>query len=232
MNDITIRDLFDLEQTLACGLFDGHTYPWEVLDELGAYIVRLGRTLPADRFAQIGEDVWIARSAKVAPSASIAGPCIVDEEAEICHCAYLRPSVMVGRGAKVGNSTELKNCILFNGVQVPHFNFVGDSILGYRAHMGASAITSNFKGDGSNVTVRVGENYPTGRRKLGAMIGDFGEIGCGAVLNPGTVIGRRAWVYPLVSVRGLVPADHICKRADLMVPREPADCRAAQNRKG
>ncbi|MBR6709808.1 MAG: UDP-N-acetylglucosamine pyrophosphorylase [Clostridia bacterium] len=219
MHDITIQALFDLEQTIARDLLERYVYPWEALAALADYITELGKTLPADRYAQVAERVWIAHSAKVAPSASISGPCIIDENAEICHCAYIRPSVIVGCGAKVGNSTELKNCILFNRVQVPHFNFVGDSILGYRAHMGASAITSNFKGDGSNITVRVGDGYPTGRRKLGAMIGDFGEIGCGAVLNPGTVIGRRGWVYPLVSVRGMVPADHICKAADVIVPR-------------
>lgn len=220
MEKITIQALFDLERTIARGRFDGLCWPWEALEGLSDYIRTLGATLPADQFDRVGEDVWIAKSASVAPTASISGPCIIDEEAEVRHCAFIRGSAIVGRGAVVGNSTELKNCILFDGVQVPHYNYVGDSILGHRAHMGAGAVTSNVKGDRTNVAVKVdGESMATGRRKLGAMIGDFAEIGCGCVLNPGAVIGRHAQIYPLVSVRGMIDADHICKRAGETVPR-------------
>ncbi|MBQ8275872.1 MAG: UDP-N-acetylglucosamine pyrophosphorylase [Clostridia bacterium] len=220
MRNVTVSDLLDLTRTCAGELFTGKTYPWEVLDELKAFILTLGAKLPEDRFAQVSEGVWIARSAKVAPTAYIGAPCIIDEDAEVRHCAYIRGSAIVGRGAVVGNSSELKNCILFDGVQVPHFNYVGDSVLGYRAHLGAGAVTSNVKGDRTNVTVKGEEPIATGRRKLGAMVGDLAEIGCGAVLNPGSVIGRRAQVYPLVSVRGVIPADSIVKTADCVVQRK------------
>lgn len=220
MRNVTISALFDLTRTCAAALFEGKTYPWEVLDGLKAFILELGAKLPEDRFVQPSEGVWIARSAKVAPTAYIGAPCIIDEDAEVRHCAYIRGSAIVGRGAVVGNSCELKNCILFDGVQVPHFNYVGDSVLGHRAHLGAGAVTSNVKGDRTNVTVKGEEAIATGRRKLGAMVGDFAEIGCGAVLNPGSVIGRCAQVYPLVSVRGVIPADSIVKAADRVIQRE------------
>lgn len=220
MRNVTISALFDLTRSCAAPLFEGKTYPWEVLDELKAFILDLGGKLPGDRFVQASEGVWIARSAKVAPTAYIGAPCIIDEDAEVRHCAYIRGSAIVGRGAVVGNSCELKNCILFDGVQVPHFNYVGDSVLGHRAHLGAGAVTSNVKGDRGNVTVKGEEAIATGRRKLGSMVGDFAEIGCGAVLNPGSVIGRRAQVYPLVSVRGVIPADSIVKAADRVIQRE------------
>lgn len=221
MERMTIQDLFNLDRTIARSRFDGLHYPWEALDGLDAYIRVLGASLPMERFDRVDENVWIAKSAVVAPTAYIGGPCIIDEEAEVRHCAYIRGSAVVGRGAVVGNSCELKNCILFDGVQVPHFNYVGDSILGYRAHMGAGAVTSNVKGNHTNVSVKAdGVVLETGRRKLGAMLGDEAEIGCGAVLNPGTIIGRRTQVYPLVSVRGVIGADRICKAADNIVPRE------------
>ncbi len=219
MKNITIHALFDLSKTIARSRFDGLLYPWEALERLGDYIIALGKTLPETDYRRVGEDVWIAISAAVAPTACINGPCIIDADAEVRHCAFIRGSAIIGRGAVVGNSTELKNCILFDGVQVPHYNYVGDSILGHRAHMGAGAITSNVKGDRTAVIVKADTPIETGRRKLGAMVGDFAEIGCNCVLNPGSVIGRTAQVYPLVSVRGVVPEAHICKAPDTVVPR-------------
>ncbi len=221
MEMLTIQTLFDLDRTIARTRFDGLHRPWEALEGLDSYIRALGETLPTDRFDRIGENVWVAKTATIAPTAHIGGPCIIDEDAEVRHCAYIRGSAIVGRGAVVGNSCELKNCILFDGAQVPHFNYVGDSILGCRAHMGAGAVTSNVKGNHTNVAIKAGDTViETGRRKLGALLGDEAEIGCGAVLNPGTVIGRRTQVYPLVSVRGVIGADCICKAADCIVPRE------------
>lgn len=220
MRNVAIHTLFDLTKTRAADRFDGLSYPWEALSGLREYIWALGKTLPEDRFAQVAEGVWVAHSAVVAESAYLGAPCIIDEDAEVRHCAYIRGSAIVGRGAVVGNSCELKNCILFDGAQVPHFNYVGDSILGYRAHLGAGAVTSNVKGDRSNVTVKADEPIPTGRYKLGAMVGDGAEIGCGAVLNPGCVIGRRTQVYPLVSVRGVLPPNCIAKSADCVIERK------------
>lgn len=209
---LTIFALYDLNHTRAADIFDGLTYPWEALDRLAGFIRELGKSLPADRFRQTGEEVWIAKSAKVFDSAYIAGPCIIDEDAEVRHCAFIRGSALVGKGAVVGNSTELKNCLLFDGVQVPHYNYVGDSILGYKSHMGAGSITSNVKSDKTPVSVRSGEErLETGRKKFGAMLGDFVEVGCGSVLNPGTVVGSRSNIYPLSSVRGFVPARSIYK---------------------
>lgn len=206
--------------TVAAPLLSRFVYPWEVVPEISAFILDFGETLPDEEYERRGENVWISRSATVAPTASVVGPCIICAEAEVRHCAYLRGSVIVGRNAVVGNSTELKNCILFDGVQVPHYNYVGDSILGYRAHMGAGAITSNVKSDKSEVTVRLdGVRIPTGRKKLGAMLGDHVEIGCNTVLNPGTVIGARSNVYPLSGVRGFVPADSIFKSQDNIVKK-------------
>lgn len=220
MKQVKTRELFDLTRTIASDYLADKEYPWDSLDGLAAYICRLGATLPSDRYEQIGDDVWVAKSAKVMESAYIGGPCIIDDDAEIRHCAFIRGSAIVGRGAVVGNSCELKNCILFDRAQVPHFNYVGDSILGYHAHMGAGAVTSNVKGNGTTVSVRAEPDIATGRRKLGAMLGDEAEIGCGAVLNPGTVIGRRTQVYPLISVRGVIGADCICKALDNVVVKE------------
>ena len=218
---LTVLDLFDLSHSLSGERLAAFTYPWEALSHIGAWIMELGAALDPTRYDHPTETVWIAKSAEVAPSAVIEGPAIIGEGASIRHCAYLRANALIGDGATVGNSTEVKNAILFDGVQVPHFNYVGDSILGYRAHLGGGALLSNFRSDGGDITVRAAERaFPTGMRKVGAFIGDFGEIGAGAVLNPGTVIGRRAIVYPLVSVRGAVPEQHIYKERGNIVPRE------------
>lgn len=217
---IYTSELFDFSRSRAGSFLMQYAYPWEALPHLRAQLVTLGASLPAERFEKRGEDVWIAKSARVDASAVIVGPCIIDEEAEIRVGAFLRGSVLVGRRAVVGNSTELKNALLFDEVQVPHYNYVGDSVLGYHAHLGAGAITSNVKGDKSNVIVKHGEAlYPTGLRKCGAMLGDGAEIGCGCVLNPGTVIGKGTQIYPLCSVRGVVPAGHIYKNDGTVVPR-------------
>lgn len=212
MKTIMISELFDLSQTIAASLFEGIEYPWEALPAIHDYIIELGKTLPEDIYEQRGENIWIARNASVAPTACINGPLIVDEEAEIRHCAYIRGNAIVGRGAVVGNSTELKNVVLFNKVQVPHYNYVGDSILGFKAHMGAGSITSNVKSDKTLVVIK-GMDYqiPTGLKKIGAMLGDMAEIGCNSVLNPGTVIGRSSSVYPTSMVRGVVPGNCIFK---------------------
>ena len=213
MERLTIARLYDLSETIAAELLQEHTYPWEVLPEISNFILKLGESLPADRFDRQGENVWIAKSAKVAPTAYIHGPAIIDEEAEIRHCAFIRGNAIVGKGAVVGNSTELKNVILFNKVQVPHYNYVGDSVLGYRAHMGAGSITSNVKSDKTLATIKLDQTkVETGLKKFGAMIGDGVEVGCGSVLNPGTVIGKHSNIYPLSSVRGYVEAESIYKK--------------------
>lgn len=213
LRDTEIKELYTLEETIAKDIFDGAVYPWEVLIKISDFIVELGSTLPEDRYEKKGDNVWIARSAKVYPSACVVGPAIIDEEAEVRHCAFIRGSAIVGKGAVVGNSTELKNVILFNKVQVPHYNYVGDSILGFKAHMGAGSITSNVKSDKSLVVVRAGEQMlETGLKKFGAMLGDNVEVGCNSVLNPGTVIGRQANVYPTSMVRGFIPANSIYKK--------------------
>jgi len=218
---IEIKDLFDLDKTIARELFIGKTYPWEVLAPLSDFILALGPTLPKESFTHIGEDIWVAKDAVVAPSASLKGPLIIDAGAEIRQCAFIRGSVIVGKGTVVGNSTELKNTLLFDQVQVPHYNYVGDSVLGFHAHFGAGSITSNVKGDKSLVVIKLkDEQIPTNRKKVGALVGDYGEIGCNAVLNPGTIIGRRAQVYPLCSVRGFVPHGSIYKGEGRCVPRE------------
>ena len=209
------------EHSIAYPLLARFEYPWEALSFISDFILELGATLSDERFERVGEDVWIAKTATVAKSASIHGPCIICEEAEIRHCAYIRGSAIVGAGAVVGNSTELKNCILFDGVQVPHYNYVGDSILGYKAHMGAGSITSNVKSDKSPITVNYeNEKVQSGRRKLGAMLGDFVEIGCGSVLNPGTVIAPCSNVYPLSSVRSFVPENSIFKSHGCIVEKQ------------
>lgn len=211
MDAIKVTDLFDLSHTRARGMFTEVTYPWEVLDRIGETVLEIGARLDPAVYDHPQENVWIAKSAVIYPTVTIIGPCIIGERTEVRPGAFLRGNILVGDEAVVGNSTELKNCILFDGVQVPHYNYVGDSILGHMAHMGAGAITSNVKGDKKNVVVHGRQDYDTGRMKFGAMLGDYAEIGCGSVLNPGTVIGRDTQVYPLSSVRGVIPARHIVK---------------------
>lgn len=202
----------EAERSIAYPYLRSFTYPWEALASISEIVLHVGATLSPDTYDRVDENVWIAKSAVVAPTACITGPCIICDDAEIRHCAYIRGSAIVGRGAVVGNSTELKNCILFDEVQVPHYNYVGDSILGYRSHMGAGAVTSNVKSDKTLVTVRIGEErIITGRKKFGAMLGDYVEIGCNSVLNPGTVIGVHSNVYPRSTVRGYVPENSIFK---------------------
>ena len=213
MSKITIHDLYDLNETIAADLFEGLTYPWEALPKIGAFILKLGETLDPEEYEKRGEDVWVARSAKVAPTAYIHGPAIIGKDAEVRHCAFIRGNALVGEGAVVGNSTELKNVVLFNKVQVPHYNYVGDSILGYKAHMGAGSITSNVKSDKKLVKVHTPEgDIETGIKKFVAMVGDNVEVGCGSILNPGTVVGRESNIYPLSSVRGVVPERSIYMR--------------------
>lgn len=212
MENITIYDLFDLKETIAAELFAGAEYPWEVLPKIHDFIIELGKRLPEEFYEKRGENIWVAKNARVAPTACLNGPLIIDEEAEIRHCAYIRGNAIVGKGAVVGNSTELKNVVLFNKVQVPHYNYVGDSILGFKAHMGAGSITSNVKSDKTLVTVKGKEDFlETGLKKMGAMLGDCVEVGCNSVLNPGTVVGRNSNIYPTSMVRGVVPADSIFK---------------------
>ena len=217
----TTIELFDLDHTVAEPLLAQCRYPWEALPLIGGFIKELGKTLSEAEYDHPAEFVWIAKSAVVAPTASISGPCIIGPDTEIRHCAFIRGNALVGSGAVVGNSTELKNVILFDKVQVPHYNYVGDSILGYRSHMGAGAITSNVKSDKKLVVVRDGdERMETGLKKFGAILGDHVEVGCGSVLNPGTVVGKNSRIYPLSSVRGFVPPDSIYKRQG-----EVVDCR-------
>lgn len=212
MKDYTIEKLLDLKETIAAELFEGKTYPWEVLPEIGDFIVKLGNTLNPEEYEYREGDIWIAKTAKVAPTACINGPVIIGKDAEIRHCAFIRGKAIIGEGAVVGNSTELKNAVLFNKVQVPHYNYVGDAVLGYKSHMGAGSICSNVKSDKQLVVVKDGEEkIETGLKKFGAMLGDHVEVGCGSVLNPGTVIGRNSNIYPLSPVRGCVPADSIYK---------------------
>lgn len=220
MKQAMISELYDLNETIAFELFKGSIYPWEVLPKISEFIVELGKTLPKDKFEQRGENVWIAKSAKVFPSAYINGPAIIDEDAEVRHCAFIRGNAIVGKGAVVGNSTELKNVVLFNKVQVPHYNYVGDSILGYKAHMGAGSITSNVKSDKTLVVVKDKEQkVETGLKKFGAMLGDCVEVGCNSVLNPGTVVGRKTNIYPISCVRGFIPADSIYKNKDEIIKK-------------
>ncbi len=221
MKQCEISELLDLERSIAGGYLAGFTYPWEALDGIADFIRLTGPGLDPDIFEKRGDDIWIARSAEVAESACLNGPLIIDEGAQIRHCAFIRGSAVIGKGAVVGNSTEIKNDILFDGVQVPHYNYVGDSILGYKAHMGAGSITSNVKSDKTPVVVKsAGERIPTGRRKFGAILGDRVEVGCGSVLNPGAVVGRDTNIYPLSSVRGVIPARMIYKSAGEAVLKE------------
>lgn len=221
MKGLTVKELYTLDETIAKDIFDGVTYPWEVLPKIGSFIMELGKTLSEDEYEKRGENIWIAKSASVAPTAYINGPAIIGKNAEVRHCAFIRGNAIVGEGAVVGNSTELKNVILFNKVQVPHYNYVGDSILGYKAHMGAGSITSNVKSDKTLVVVRDGkEEIATGRKKFGAMLGNNVEVGCNSVLNPGTVICPESNVYPLSAVRGVVPAHSIYKKRNEIVEKQ------------
>lgn len=221
LKSVTIKELYTLDETIAAKIFDGVTYPWEVLPRISGFIIELGNTLPEDKYERRDGNIWIARNAKIYPSAYIGGPAIIDEEAEIRHCAFIRGNAIVGRGAVVGNSTELKNVILFNKVQVPHYNYVGDSILGYKAHMGAGSITSNVKSDKTLVVVKAGEErFETGLKKFGAMLGDCVEVGCNSVLNPGTVVGINTNIYPGSMVRGVIPRNSIYKKQGEVVIKE------------
>ena len=221
MEQLKISELYsDLSKTLAKELLESKTYPWEVLPCISEFIVKLGNTLSEEEYEKMGENVWIAKSAKVAPTAYINGPAIIGKDAEVRHCAFIRGNALVGEGAVVGNSTELKNVILFDKVQVPHYNYVGDSILGYKSHMGAGSITSNVKSYKKLVVVKGKEaRIETGLKKFGAMLGDEVEVGCGSVLNPGTVVGSHTNIYPLSSVRGVVPSHSIYKNQNEVVDK-------------
>ena len=207
------KDLFDFSHSLAEGRLQRAENPWEALAQISAWICEIGAALDPAEYEERSPQVWVHRSAHVAPTAYLGAPCIVGPETEVRHCAFVRGAALIGAGCVVGNSVELKNVVLFDNVQVPHYNYVGDSVLGYKAHMGAGAVTSNVKGDKKNVVVHGERDYETGRKKFGAMLGDFAEIGCNSVLNPGTIIGRDSQVYPLSSVRGVVKARHIVKGA-------------------
>ncbi|SEQ09801.1 hypothetical protein SAMN02910289_01276 [Lachnospiraceae bacterium RM5] len=221
---LEIKDLLDLDKTIAKDLFKDLTYPWEVFNGLSEKIINLGKSLPKDKFVEVKENVWVAKSAKVAESASLTGPLIIDEDAEIRHCAFIRGDAIVGKGSVVGNSTELKASILFDNVQTPHYNYVGNSILSYKSHMGAGSITSNLKSDKSLVGIKTKDGYvETGLKKLGAILGSYVEVGCNTVMNPGTVIGQNTNIYPVSMVRGYVPANSIYKNADEIVLKEEKD---------
>ncbi len=220
MEECKIENLYNLDETIAKELLEKSTYPWEVLPNIGEYILELGEKLDKNEYEKVGENVWIAKTAKVAPTAYINGPVIIGKEAEVRHCAFIRGNAIIGEGAVVGNSTELKNVILFNKVQVPHYNYVGDSILGYKSHMGAGSLTSNVKSDKKLVVIKnEKEMIETNRKKVGAMLGDNVEVGCSSVLNPGTVIGRNSNIYPLSSVRGVVPENSIYKNKDEVIEK-------------
>ena len=215
------KSLYDLSKTIAAPLLEKCEYPFQALSEIKSFVIQLGKTLPKDKFDEVSENVWIAKSAKVFSSAYIAAPCIIDEETEVRHCAFVRGSVIVGKNCVVGNSTEIKNSIIFDNVQIPHYNYVGDSVLGYKSHLGAGAITSNVKSDKSLVTVKSGdEKIETGLKKFGAMVGDFTEIGCNTVLNPGTVLCKNCTVYPLSRVRGYIKENSIFKSQDNIVTKK------------
>ena len=218
---LTIEQLYDLNHTLAADYLRQFTYPWEALAGIKAEILRIGAALDPAEYTEISEHVWVHKTATVAPTAYLGAPCIIGAGTEVRHCAFIRGSALVGEGCVVGNSVELKNAILFDNVQVPHFNYVGDSILGYKSHMGAGSVTSNVKSDKTLVVVKNGEEQvPTGLKKFGAMLGDFVEVGCNSVLNPGTVIGPHSNVYPTSCVRGMVPANSIWKTGGIIVAKK------------
>lgn len=220
-DEMKIVNLFDLDGTISKKLFEHLVYPWEALKDIGNFIMSIGPLLPKDIYEQRGDNIWSAKSAKIFDSAYLNGPLIICPGAEIRHCAFIRGNAIVGNDSTVGNSSELKNVILFDKAQVPHYNYVGDSIIGFKSHMGAGSITSNLKSDKTNVTVKIGdERIETGLRKFGAILGDHVEIGCGSVLNPGTVIGSNTIVYPLSMVRGFVPAGSIYKKQGEIVSKE------------
>lgn len=219
MKKVEIKELYNLEETRAKSLLETKTYPWEVLPLIKDFILETGKGLPKDEFDEVSENVWIHKTAKIYPNTNIYGPCIIDAETEVRPGAFIRGNALVGKKCVVGNSTELKNVILFNNVQVPHYNYVGDSVLGYKSHMGAGSITSNVKSDKTLVVVKGENNYETGLKKFGAMLGDFVEVGCNSVLNPGTVIGRNSNVYPTSSVRGVIPENSIYKNKDEIVSK-------------
>ena len=218
MQELETRNILNLDETISKNIFDNATYPWEVLTKINDFIIKLGNELDLNKFERKSENIWIAKSAKIAPTSCIIGPCIIDEDAEIRHSAFIRGNAIVGKNVVVGNSTELKNVIIFNNAQVPHYNYVGDSILGYKSHMGAGSIISNLKSDKSLVTVKCNnEKIETNLKKFGAILGDNVEVGCGSVLNPGTVIGRKTNIYPLSSVRGYVNPNMIYKKQNEIV---------------
>lgn len=218
---LEIKELLDLTKTIAAPIFEGKTYPWEVLPDIKDFIIELGNALPEDEFEKRGENVWVARDATVFPSAYIGRPCIIDHGAEVRHCAFIRGSAIIGKNTVVGNSTEIKNSILFDNVQAPHYNYIGDSVLGYKSHMGAGSITSNVKSDKTLVVIKSCEGeIETKRKKVGAILGDGVEIGCNSVLNPGTILGRGASVYPTSCVRGVIPENGIYKDKDNIVIRK------------
>ena len=220
MEEVKIKNLYNLNETIAKDIFEGCIYPWEVLPKIKDFIITLGESLNKEEYEKIGENIWIAKSAKIAKTAYINGPAIIGKNAEVRHCAFIRGSAIVGENSVVGNSTELKNVILFNNVQVPHYNYVGDSILGYKSHMGAGSITSNVKSDKKLVVVKnKNEKIETGLKKFGAMLGDCVEVGCGSVLNPGTVIGKNTNIYPLSSVRGVIKEKSIYKKQGEIVEK-------------
>lgn len=223
MESAKITNLYDLSQTIAAPYFDGATYPWELLPKIKEFILEIGANLDKEIYEEKEENIWIAKSAKIYPTANIYGPCIIGEDTEVRPGAFIRGNAIVGNNCVVGNSTELKNVILFNNVQVPHYNYVGDSILGYKSHMGAGSITSNVKSDKTLVVVKdknAGEEIATGLKKFGAMLGDFVEVGCNSVLNPGTVLGRHTNIYPTSCVRGVIPANHIFKKDGIAYPKK------------
>ncbi len=224
MENGLIKNLYSLEESIAGEMLGGFDYPWEALKEIGFFIKKLGPHLDTDKYEKRGDNIWIARSATIWPTVSVTGPCIIGERTEVRQCAFIRGNALVGDDCVVGNSTELKNVILFNHVQVPHYNYVGDSILGYYSHMGAGSITSNVKSDKKNIVVTdsiTGEKMETGIRKFGAMLGDHVEVGCNTVLNPGTVVGKNTNIYPVSCVRGVIPPDSIYKDAGHIVPKKP-----------
>lgn len=220
MNDVKITDLYSLEHTLAADYLRGFTYPWEALKGISDLIVSLGNSLDPDEYDNPSENVWVHKTAKVFPSAYLGAPCIIGANTEVRHCAFIRGSALVGENCVVGNSVELKNVIIFDNVQTPHYNYVGDSILGYKSHMGAGSITSNVKSDKTNVVVKsADEQLETGIKKIGAMLGDCVEVGCNSVLNPGTVIGKNSNIYPTSCVRGVVPANSIYKTGGVIAAK-------------